>query len=150
MSLFEAAEAENRRTAQPLAARMRPRTLAEFAGQQSWVDKHRVLLLGISYGGVGVLAATTATVRSKRPLELKNTIGTMATEVSVHIKTILLTSLAAGIFLGCYATLGAFDQSFSRTVAWAPMAAAIGKTWLPIMNRRGARVPAVAPQMPTK
>lgn len=31
---------------------------AEFASQQSWIDGRRVLLLGISYGGVGVLAAT--------------------------------------------------------------------------------------------
>ena len=34
MSLFENQEAENRRAAQPLAARMRPRNLAEFCGQQ--------------------------------------------------------------------------------------------------------------------
>jgi hypothetical protein len=32
MSLFEASEAANRRTAQPLAARMWPRSLAEFVG----------------------------------------------------------------------------------------------------------------------
>ncbi len=34
MSLFDAAEAENRQKAQPLAARMRPATLDEFVGQQ--------------------------------------------------------------------------------------------------------------------
>jgi len=32
MSLFEAAEAANRRQAQPLAARMRPASLDEFVG----------------------------------------------------------------------------------------------------------------------
>lgn len=43
MSLFEAAEAENRRAAQPLAARMRPRTLAEFAGQQHFLGEGKLL-----------------------------------------------------------------------------------------------------------
>ena len=43
MSLFEAAEAENRRSAQPLAARMRPRTLAEFAGQQHFLGEGKLL-----------------------------------------------------------------------------------------------------------
>lgn len=43
MSLFEAAEAENRRSAQPLALRMRPRTLAEFAGQQHFLGEGKLL-----------------------------------------------------------------------------------------------------------
>ncbi len=34
MSLFDAAEAEKRQKAQPLAARMRPATLGEFVDQQ--------------------------------------------------------------------------------------------------------------------
>ncbi len=43
MSLFEAAEAENRRQAQPLALRMRPRTLAEFVGQQHFLGEGKLL-----------------------------------------------------------------------------------------------------------
>ena len=43
MSLFEAAEAENRRTAQPLAARMRPRTLDEFVGQEHFLGEGKLL-----------------------------------------------------------------------------------------------------------
>lgn len=43
MSLFEAAEAENRRSAQPLAARMRPRSLTEFAGQQQFLGEGKLL-----------------------------------------------------------------------------------------------------------
>ncbi|HVA48585.1 MAG TPA: replication-associated recombination protein A [Pirellulales bacterium] len=42
-SLFEAAEAANRRNAEPLAARMRPRSLAEFAGQQHFLGKGKLL-----------------------------------------------------------------------------------------------------------
>ena len=43
MSLFEAAEAENRRGAQPLAARIRPRTLAEFVGQEQFLGEGKLL-----------------------------------------------------------------------------------------------------------
>ncbi len=43
MSLFEAAEDANRQEAQPLAARMRPRTLAEFVGQQHFLGEGRLL-----------------------------------------------------------------------------------------------------------
>ena len=43
MSLFAAAEAENRRQAQPLAARMRPRTLEEFVGQQHFLGEGKLL-----------------------------------------------------------------------------------------------------------
>jgi putative ATPase len=43
MSLFEAAEQENRRRAQPLAARMRPRSLDEFAGQQHFLGEGKLL-----------------------------------------------------------------------------------------------------------
>ncbi|NLY00461.1 MAG: replication-associated recombination protein A [Rhodopirellula sp.] len=42
-SLFEASEQINRRQAQPLAARMRPRTLAEFAGQQHFLGEGKLL-----------------------------------------------------------------------------------------------------------
>src|SRR5262245_5808879 len=42
-SLFESAEADNLRAAQPLAARMRPRTLAEFAGQQHFLGEGKLL-----------------------------------------------------------------------------------------------------------
>jgi putative ATPase len=42
-SLFEATEAENRRGAQPLAARMRPQTLAEFVGQQHFLGEGKLL-----------------------------------------------------------------------------------------------------------
>ncbi|NOY41971.1 MAG: replication-associated recombination protein A [Planctomycetes bacterium] len=43
MSLFAAAEAENRRHAQPLAMRMRPRTLSEFVGQQHFLGEGKLL-----------------------------------------------------------------------------------------------------------
>jgi putative ATPase len=43
VSLFEAAETENRRKAQPLALRMRPRTLDEFAGQQHFLGEGKLL-----------------------------------------------------------------------------------------------------------
>jgi len=43
MSLFAAAEAENRRHAQPLAMRMRPRTLGEFVGQQQFLGEGKLL-----------------------------------------------------------------------------------------------------------
>jgi putative ATPase len=43
MSLFEASEAANRRRAEPLAARMRPVKLAEFAGQQHFLGEGKLL-----------------------------------------------------------------------------------------------------------
>ena len=43
MSLFEAAEAQNFRGAQPLAARMRPATLEEFVGQQHFLGEGKLL-----------------------------------------------------------------------------------------------------------
>jgi putative ATPase len=43
VSLFEASEAENRRRAQPLALRMRPRTLDEFVGQQHFLGEGKLL-----------------------------------------------------------------------------------------------------------
>ncbi|MCH2115749.1 MAG: replication-associated recombination protein A [Pirellulales bacterium] len=43
MSLFAAAEAENRRLAQPLAVRMRPRSLEEFSGQQHFLGEGKLL-----------------------------------------------------------------------------------------------------------
>jgi putative ATPase len=42
-TLFAASEEANRRTAQPLAARMRPRTLDEFAGQQHFLAEGKLL-----------------------------------------------------------------------------------------------------------
>ncbi len=43
MSLFEAAEDAHRQRAQPLAARMRPRTPAEFVGQEHFLGEGRLL-----------------------------------------------------------------------------------------------------------
>lgn len=43
MSLFDASEAANRKRAQPLAARMRPRTLDEFVGQQQFLGEGKLL-----------------------------------------------------------------------------------------------------------
>jgi putative ATPase len=43
MSLFEAKEESNRRQAQPLAARMRPATLAEVVGQQHFLGEGKLL-----------------------------------------------------------------------------------------------------------
>ena len=42
MSLFAASEEENRRAAQPLAARMRPATLDEFVGQQHFLGEGKL------------------------------------------------------------------------------------------------------------
>ena len=42
-SLFEAGERENRDRAQPLAARMRPRSLAEFVGQRHFLGEGKLL-----------------------------------------------------------------------------------------------------------
>ncbi|MBM4004968.1 MAG: replication-associated recombination protein A [Planctomycetes bacterium] len=43
MSLFQQSEAANLRRAQPLAARMRPTTLAEFVGQQHFLGEGKLL-----------------------------------------------------------------------------------------------------------
>jgi putative ATPase len=43
MSLFAATEAENRRSAQPLAARMRPQSLDEFVGQLHFLGEGKLL-----------------------------------------------------------------------------------------------------------
>jgi putative ATPase len=43
MSLFDASEAENRQKAQPLAARVRPRTLDEFVGQRHFLGEGKLL-----------------------------------------------------------------------------------------------------------
>jgi putative ATPase len=43
MSLFAAQEAENRRRAEPLASRMRPRSLEEFVGQQHFLGEGKLL-----------------------------------------------------------------------------------------------------------
>jgi putative ATPase len=43
MSLFESAEAENRRRAEPLASRMRPRSLDEFVGQRQFLGEGKLL-----------------------------------------------------------------------------------------------------------
>src|SRR6187401_323300 len=42
-SLFASAEQDNLRQAQPLAARMRPKSLAEFAGQQHFLGEGKLL-----------------------------------------------------------------------------------------------------------
>ncbi|MCU0880690.1 MAG: AAA family ATPase, partial [Pirellulaceae bacterium] len=42
-SLFAQSEAENFRRVQPLAARMRPATLAEFTGQQHFLGEGKLL-----------------------------------------------------------------------------------------------------------
>ncbi|HZN33280.1 MAG TPA: replication-associated recombination protein A [Pirellulaceae bacterium] len=82
-SLFAKAEAEHLRKAQPLAARMRPRTLAEFAGQQHFLGDGKLLrrLLAadrltsvIFYGPPGTgkttLARLLATESKKRFVQL--------------------------------------------------------------------------------
>ena len=43
MTLFEASEAANRRSVQPLAARMRPATLEEFVGQEHFLGEGKLL-----------------------------------------------------------------------------------------------------------
>src|SRR6476620_2629138 len=72
-SLFEKAEADNLRQTQPLAERMRPRTLAEFAGQQHFLGEGKLLRrllaadrLGsvIFYGPPGTGKTTLARLRA--------------------------------------------------------------------------------------
>ena len=43
MSLFDASESKNRESAQPLAARMRPRSLDEFVGQRHFLGEGKLL-----------------------------------------------------------------------------------------------------------
>ncbi|HBT77923.1 MAG TPA: AAA family ATPase, partial [Planctomycetaceae bacterium] len=43
VSLFDSAEKENRAKAQPLAVRMRPRTLEEFVGQRHFLGEGKLL-----------------------------------------------------------------------------------------------------------
>ncbi|MCG2684589.1 MAG: replication-associated recombination protein A [Planctomycetales bacterium] len=43
MSLFDASESKNRQQAQPLAARMRPKTLDEFVGQRHFLGEGKLL-----------------------------------------------------------------------------------------------------------
>ncbi|MCA9185404.1 MAG: AAA family ATPase, partial [Planctomycetales bacterium] len=43
MSLFEQSETANLQRAQPLAARMRPRTLDDFVGQQHFLGEGKLL-----------------------------------------------------------------------------------------------------------
>jgi putative ATPase len=71
MSLFAASEASNRKQAQPLAARMRPRTLDEFVGQRQFLGEGKLLRrliaadrLGsvIFYGPPGVGKTTLASL----------------------------------------------------------------------------------------
>jgi putative ATPase len=82
-TLFDNAEAEHFRQAQPLAARMRPRTLAEFVGQQHFLGEGKLLRrllaadrLGsvIFYGPPGTgkttLARLLATERKKKFCQL--------------------------------------------------------------------------------
>lgn len=66
MSLFAAAEAENRRTAQPLAARMRPRTLDEFVGQQHFLGEGKLLRRLIKADRLTALLFTGRLGRGKR------------------------------------------------------------------------------------
>lgn len=53
MSLFEESESENRAKAKPLAARMRPRTLAEFVGQTEFLGEGKLLRRLIEADRVG-------------------------------------------------------------------------------------------------
>lgn len=53
MSLFAKSEAENLQRAQPLAARMRPRTLEEFVGQQHFLGEGKLLRRLLQAGRIG-------------------------------------------------------------------------------------------------
>ncbi len=53
--LFDKAEQRNRERAQPLAARMRPRTLEEFAGQQQFLAEGKLLRRLLETGRLGSL-----------------------------------------------------------------------------------------------
>ena len=55
MSLFDASEAANRRAAQPLAVRMRPASLDEFAGQQHFLGEGKLLRRLLSADRLGSL-----------------------------------------------------------------------------------------------
>lgn len=55
MNLFEASEAANRQKAQPLAARMRPRTLDEFVGQAHFLGEGKLLRRTLKAGKLSSL-----------------------------------------------------------------------------------------------
>jgi putative ATPase len=55
MNLFEESEAANRQRAQPLAARMRPRTLEEFVGQEHFLGEGRLLRRLLKAGNISSL-----------------------------------------------------------------------------------------------
>lgn len=55
MSLFDASEEAHRRQAQPLAARMRPRSLAEFVGQEHFLGEGKLLRRLLKAGRLGSL-----------------------------------------------------------------------------------------------
>ena len=69
-SLFENSEAANLRNVQPLAARMRPRTLDEFAGQLHFLGEGKLLRrllkanrLGLYFGSILHLCAPVGVPR---------------------------------------------------------------------------------------
>ena len=75
MSLFSASEDENRRSAQPLAARMRPANLDEFVGQQHFLGPGKLLRRFLSadrlgsvifYGPPGTGKTTLARLLARR------------------------------------------------------------------------------------
>lgn len=92
-SLFAKAEAENRATAQPLAARMRPRMLSEFTGQQHFLAPgkllHRLIKADrlqsvLFYGPPGTGKTTLArllAVESKRAFRQLNAVTSGVKEV---------------------------------------------------------------------
>jgi len=61
-----------------------------------------------------VPSATPLAAIAADSLTAAGAVGTISSEVSVDIKRIFLAALAAGIFLGCYATLGAFDKRMAK------------------------------------
>jgi len=66
MSLFANSEAENLRANEPLAARMRPRRLAEFVGQEQLLGEGKLLRRMIDAGRLGsiILFGPPGTVRT--------------------------------------------------------------------------------------
>ena len=58
MNLFGAVEEKNRESARPLAARMRPAVLAEFAGQRHMLEEGKLLRRMLDAGRIGSMIFT--------------------------------------------------------------------------------------------
>jgi len=90
MSLFEASEAANRRQAQPLAARMRPTSLEEFAGQQQFLGEGKLLRRLLKADRLG------SVIFYGPPGTGKTTLANLLAQAS-HSKFVQLSAVTSGV-----------------------------------------------------